>query len=161
MSVIAQAPWITYVRPSVTGRPTVRMSSPGAPRRAELSVPAKDPRLFASHVSIDRVAALPQNWDGHGSVRPLPSAVERARQLLEEAFRAVHRTAGWQAPYISASEDGEIVFEWWNGARKLTIYIGPEHSTFLKSWGPNVLEEMSDGVLAQNWDPEHWVWLFE
>jgi hypothetical protein len=161
MSAITQERWLSYVTPSVGGRPTTKMSSPGRSRRPPLSVPAKDPRLFAPHAAIDRVASMRANWDSHGSRRPIPSAVERARQFLEEAFRAVHRTAGWEAPHVSASEDGEIVFEWWNGSRKLTIYIGPEHSTFLKSWGPHIIDDMVDGALTQNWDPELWTWLFE
>ena len=86
--------------------------------------------------------------------------MERARQFLEDAFRDTTASAGWQSPYISTSEDGEIALEWWNGVRKLTIYVGAEQSTFLKSWGPHIVNEMEDGVLAQTWDPLLWVWLF-
>jgi hypothetical protein len=111
-------------------------------------------------MQVDRVAALPKNWDGHGSAKPNEHAAERARQLLEDAFRESTATVGWQSPYISASEDGEIVFEWWNGVRKLTIYVGAEQSTFLKSWGPHIVEDMEDGVLTQTWDRSLWVWLF-
>jgi hypothetical protein len=107
------------------------------------------------------LAALPRNWDGHDSPRPNPLAVERARQLLKEGFEEADSTIGWQSPYVSASEDGDVVFEWWNGDKKLTIYVGPEGSTFLKSWGPHVVNEMMDGVLMGNWDPSHWAWLFE
>jgi hypothetical protein len=109
---------------------------------------------------IDQIAALPSNWDGHGSASPDPFAIERARQLIEEAFQETAATIGWQAPYISPSEDGEIVFEWWNGGRKLTIYVGPESSTYIKSWGPHVVNDMEDGEIEENWDPALWVWLF-
>jgi hypothetical protein len=159
MSAIAQTNWLNYLRPSIGGRPTVKMFAPAAVPPGELSRPAKDPRLLASHSQIDALAAMPSNWDGHGSAKPNGHAVERARQLLEDAFRDTINTVGWQTPYISASEDGEIVFEWWNGARKLTIYVGSESSTFLKSWGPHVVNEMEDGVLIQNWDPSLWMWL--
>lgn len=159
MSTIAQNDWLQYVRPSIKGRPTINVSMPTR-STVEASRPAKDPRLSTSHLEIDRVAALPDDWDGNGSVRPNEHAVERARQLLEDAFHDSIATLGWQSPYISASEDGEIVFEWWNGARKLTIYAGAEQSTFLKSWGPHIVEEMEDGVLTQSWDPAHWAWLF-
>lgn len=105
------------------------------------------------------MAALPEDWDGHCSARPNEHAVERARQLLEDVFRESTVAVGWQSPYISASEDGEIVFEWWNGVRKLTIYVGVEESTYLKSWGPHIVDEMEDGVLIQSWDPSLWIWL--
>jgi len=159
MSVIAHTNfWSPYVTPSFGGRPTENISSLDAWNFDTLSVPAREPRLFASHATIDRLASLSRDWDTYGSVTPHPIAVERSRQLLEEAFRAA--AVGWQAPHISASEEGEIVLEWWNGPRKLTIYVGPEVTTFLKSWGPHVIDDMADGVLAQNWDPELWAWLF-
>ena len=159
MSTIAQTAWLQYLRPSFDGRPTLKVSTP-APKTVELSRPAKDPRLTASHLQIDRLAALPEDWDGHGSAKPNEHAVEKARQFLEDAFRDTTATVGWQSPYISASEDGEIVIEWWNGVRKLTIYVGADQSTFLKSWGPHIVDEMEDGVLAQTWEPLLWVWLF-
>lgn len=140
------------------GRPTINVSMPAQDMK-EPSRAAKDPRLTASHLQIDRVAALPEDWDGHCSARPNEHAVERARQLLEDVFRESTVAVGWQSPYISASEDGEIVFEWWNGVRKLTIYVGVEESTYLKSWGPHIVDEMEDGVLIQSWDPSLWIWL--
>lgn len=158
MSTIAQNDWLQYLRPSFAGRPTINVSMP-TQETVESSRPAKDPRLTASHMQIDRLATLLEDWDGHGSARPNEHAVEKARQLLEDAFRESTATAGWQSPYISASEDGEIVFEWWNGVRKLTIYVGAEQSTFLRSWGPHIVDEMVDGVLTQSWDPSLWVWL--
>jgi hypothetical protein len=113
------------------------------------------------HWQIDRLASLPRDWDGYGSAKPDAYAVERARQFLEDAFRDTSTTVGWQTPFINASEDGEIVFEWWNGVRKLTVYVGVEESKFLKSWGPNIVNDMEDGLLAQAWDPSLWAWLFE
>jgi len=160
MSVITAPSYYPYVRPSVRDRPTVTALTVDLSRAAkDLSRAAKDPRLAASHLLIDQISALPENWDGHGSTTPNQFAVERARQLVEDAFLDT-ATTGWQSPYISASEDGDIVFEWWNGALKLTIYVGPERSTYLKSWGPHVVNDMEDGELAQNWDPGLWLWLF-
>ena len=161
MSVIAQGnAWLPYVRPSNKVWPT-KVALPPLLALPLLSVPAKSPQLFASHAVLDGIAALRTDWDGHGSLGPHPAAVERARQVLEDAFRAASETTGWQAPHISASEDGEVVYEWWNGSRKLTIYVGPTVLSFLKSWGPHVVDEMMDGVLAENWDPQLWAWLFE
>jgi len=161
MSAISQTAWLPYVRPSVATWPTAKASSPGRLKRPDLSVPAKDPRLFASHSAIDRLATLPDNWDSYGSRHPNADAIERAREILEEAYRVTRRTTGWQAPHVSATEDGEVAFEWWNGPRKLTIYVGPRRSTFLKSWGPHIVDDMVDGVLTRNWDPTLWGWLFK
>lgn len=161
MSVIAQtSAWLPYVRPSSRAWPT-KLSVPPTLRAPELSISARDPRLSQLHGVLDRLAVLTNNWDGHGSPRPSAASLERARQFLEDAFRVTTETTGWQTPHISASEEGEIVFEWWNGMRKLTIYVGDEHCSFLKSWGPHVVDDMIDGVLQGNWDPALWAWLFE
>jgi hypothetical protein len=161
MSVIAERIWLDYTRASVKGRPTVTVYLPAIETNvAQPSIAAKDPRLMATHLLIDKIAALPENWDSQGSATPDPLAVHRARQLAQDAFLAASATLGWQSPYVSASEDGHIVFEWWNGGRKLTVYVGPKHSTYLKSWGPHVVDDMEDGELEENWDAVLWAWLF-
>jgi hypothetical protein len=127
----------------------------------ELSSVGRELSLFALHEQLDRIASLPANWDGRRSARPNQAAVENARQLLEDTYRQTARTISWQSPYLSSSEDGEIVLEWWNGIRKLTIYVGPDQSTYIKSWGPHLLDEMEDGVLPADWIPLLWTWLFQ
>lgn len=161
MSVIAHThDWLPYVTPSYWSRPTQHISAIEGWRFDSPSLSARHPYLLASHSVLDKLATLAANWDSHGSVRPHPVAIERSRQLLEEVFRAT-ATIGWQAPHISASEDGEVVFEWWNGSRKLTLYVGPQETTFLKSWGPHLVDDMADGVLGESWDPLLWTWLFD
>ena len=124
---------------------------------------AKNPALFPLHDQLGHIAILPDNWDGHRSARPHPSSVEAARQFIEDLYLQIQglETAAWQTPHISASEDGEIVFEWWNGNRKLTIYVGPRELTYVKSWGPHVVNDMEDGVVPDGGMPLLWGWLFE
>jgi len=164
MSNVAQLDWLPYLRPSLGSRPTAKVLHFAPPPGAisdELSRAAREPKLFALHTQLDRVASLSDNWDGHGSVRPDLLSVENARQFLEEAYRQSIMTAGWQTPHISASEDGEIAFEWWNGNRKLTVYVGPQHLTYIKSRGPHVVNDMEDGVLPEDGISSLWAWLFE
>ncbi len=116
--------------------------------------------LFPLHDQLDQIALLPDDWDGYGSVHPDTLAIENARQFLEEAYLQCEAAGGWQAPHISSSEDGEIVFEWWHGNRKLTIYAGPHELTYLKSWGPHIVSEMEDGVIPSNGITPLWGWLF-
>jgi hypothetical protein len=147
------------------------MPSPSLARALTgFSVSAKDPALLGLHERFDQVAKLKDNWDGHGSSRPDAFSVWNARQFLEDVYRQTivatatqtqeQVTPSWQAPHISASEDGEIVFEWWNGSRKLTIYVGAQELTYVKSWGPHVLNDMEDGVIPDNGIPLLWGWLF-
>lgn len=147
------------------------VSSPSLARLLiDLSVAAKDPALLRVHQHLDEIAKLQDNWDGHGSLHPDSPAVENAHQFLEDVYRqtvmaAAQQTqdrvaAGWESPHVSASEDGELTFEWWNANRKLTIYVGPEQATYVKSWGPHVVSEMEDGVVPNNGIPSLWEWLF-
>lgn len=140
-----------------------RPTGSGLPFKApEQSRAAKNPALFLVHEQLGQIANLPANWDGHGSAQPDPSAIEAARQLIEDAYQQtqVLEVAGWQRPHISASESGEIVFEWWNANRKLTVYVALHQVTYIKSWGPHILNDMEDGVLQHENFPLIWSWLF-
>src|ERR1700674_4927562 len=101
MSAITQTAWLPYLRPSFASRPTLKVSAPVQKlASAETSRSAKKPRLTASHLKIDRLVSLSEDWDGHGSAKPNEYAVERARNFLEEACRDTSVTVGWQSPYI-------------------------------------------------------------
>lgn len=164
--------WPSYFQPLSNNRQTAKVRRFNPPHQAsdEPSRAAREPALFALHEQLDRIALLPDNWDGHGSARPDPLAVEHARQFLEDTYHQSvvalgqqtqeRIAASWQSPHISASEEGEIVFEWWNGTRKLTIYVGPQQLTYIKSWGAHVVNDMEDGVLPGDGIPLLWTWLF-
>lgn len=163
-AITAGLGWRNYLRPSFGSRPTAKVrhfAPPSGVISGDPSRAAKEPTLFALHDKLDRIALLPDDWDGHGSVRPNSLAIENARQFLEEAYRQSEAVGGWQAPHISSSEDGEVVFEWWNGNRKLTIYAGPQELTYLKSWGPHVVHDMEDGALPEDGICSLWTWLSE
>lgn len=174
MSTVAQLDWsLPYLR-AFGSRRTAQARHFAPPSKAIsdelLSRAAREPTLFALHSQLDRITTLPDDWDGHGSSRPDASSVSNARQFLEDVYRQTvvasaqqtqeRVTPGWQAPHISANEDGEIVFEWWNGNRKLTIYVGPRQLMYIKSWGPHVVLDMEDAVLLDNDIPAMWGWLF-
>lgn len=161
MSNVAARDWSQYVMPSFQSRPTAIVYKFVEKDPQILSRPARDPKLFFLHDQLDKIAVLPANWDTNQSAKPDSVAIENARQMLEDAFRHPSTASIWQNPYLSVSEDGEVVLEWWNGVRKLTIYVGAEGATFLKSWGLHLINDMEDGVLPDNWVPRIWAWLFE
>jgi hypothetical protein len=63
-------------------------------------------------------------------------------QLYQEILIS---SQGWLNPNITASADGEVVLEWRQGAKRLTIYIGNQSAEYVKSWGPDMTTEMADG----------------
>jgi len=65
---------------------------------------------------------------------PLPppaAAVEYALRWLDSSFRAC-KAAGvrWYKPNVTASAEGEVVFEWWAPDRSLLIYVEADSATF-------------------------------
>ena len=53
-------------------------------------------------------------------------------------------TAEPEWPHVGFDESGAATLEWWNGARKLTLYLcSPAGEALLKSWGPNIEAEMA------------------
>ena len=56
-------------------------------------------------------------------------------------------------PLINVNDDLEIVLEWWNGKKKLTIYISQGgYLEFIKIWGANMESEMEDGLIRSESD---------
>lgn len=103
---------------------------------------------------------LPENWDGAGSAKPNPLAISNAMSWLEQIYnQIVSAQLEWRTPHISASEEGEIVFEWWRGNHKLTIYFGADKTEFIQVWGVHIKNEMADGQLEVTRILSLWKWL--
>ncbi|MEH2289409.1 hypothetical protein [Nostoc sp.] len=52
----------------------------------------------------------------------------------------------WGEPLVNLSIDSEIVFEWWYGTKKLTVYILGNTAEYIKVWGTDIDNEMEDGT---------------
>ena len=54
-----------------------------------------------------------------------------------------------QSPHFNFDpEDREFTLEWWNGERKITVFIPVRAGRYLKIWGPYMTNEMEDGDLV-------------
>lgn len=119
--------------------------------------------LSPTYSAIGRLSQLNDDWDGCGSTKPNPAAIQRAMTMLEGFYRTASVAGGapyqWVAPHISASEDGEVVMEWWSGAHKLTVYVGETSAQYLKVWGTNITTQMADGAIEGNQFQGLWLWL--
>lgn len=112
--------------------------------------------------AISKLGTRFENWDGRGSAKPDAEAIQHAMALAEQMCNCVSAMGVgkyWVMPHVSASEDGEVTFEWWRGTHKLTIYIGPKRAEYIKVWGLNVETEMSDGELVGSQFQGLWLWL--
>jgi len=84
-------------------------------------------------------------WDGQG-LAPDSDAILHAENWIMRLFLEV---AGggltWVQPNVIAGAHGDVVCEWWNGKKKLTVYIEDENAEYVQVWGTNIHSEMSNG----------------
>lgn len=88
----------------------------------------------------------PEGWNGYDVAAPNPRAVNHALSWI----RGMHEDAlmtgkNWREPHVTADEDGDVMFEWWNGEKQLAVYVSEEASNYITNWGPNIDSEMDDG----------------
>ena len=104
-----------------------------------------------------------EGWNGYNAYAPNYDAVTYADVWITQMFLEVVMSGNkWIKPNVTASEDGEVVFEWWHGAKKLTIYIGNQSAEYVKVWGTDIDSEMSDGdASSANTCRSLWEWLVD
>lgn len=67
----------------------------------------------------------------------------------------------WVPPHISASEAGEITFEWWDEGRKLTVYFGDHDMEVIRVWGADMDHEMDHFQIVKTAQVARaWAWLY-
>lgn len=114
---------------------------------------------LATQIELSKLFQLTDNWDGYDSKAPSISTIEKSRDLLIKLHKNFTQHGLFRNPFVSVSENGEVVFEWWDKDRKLTFYIDNTEYQFLKSWGPNIFNDMEDGELSDSNLIETWLWL--
>lgn len=97
----------------------------------------------------------PANWNGRQARPPNHAAIARASALVDGWRRA----PGWFEPFVTATPDGDVYFEWSRLPKKLAIYVTPYSVVFLKSWGPDVHSEMEYGPVVDGGLATLLVWL--
>ncbi|SRR6266567_557799 len=85
-------------------------------------------------------------WNGYDACAPRYDAVTNADSWVEQLFLEVmDLDRDWIKPNVLATAEGDVVFRWRVGTKKLTIYIGDQSAEYLKVWGPDVNDDMDDG----------------
>ena len=123
--------------------------------------PRQASKLFTSSTrqALQALGLRGPNWDGAGSPPPNPQAIGNASARVVELFE-VATAAKWKAPFVSADEQGDVSFEWWEGPRKITLYFGDQTIEMLLVWGKNVETEMQHSELDDVSDfASAWAWL--
>ena len=64
----------------------------------------------------------------------------------------------WVDPHISETSEGEILFEWWAGNKRLTVYVSEaEGASFSRFWGERPSVFTDDGA-AETHEIQRTLW---
>ena len=110
--------------------------------------------------AVNNLSDLGEDWDGFGSAQPKAASVRYATILVESLFQEASSTRlPWIQPHVTASEEGNVVFEWWNGVHKLTGYANESGADYIQVWGPDIVLNMKDGPIEIGTFEGLWRWL--
>lgn len=121
----------------------------------------KEDPLSKIHACLDDLCRLGESWNRTDMDAPNPVSINKAKHWVASMRRdAINCRCVWVPPHVSTNENGDVTFEWWNGRRKLTVYVEPEHAWYIKSWGADIHSEMSDGTAESLEERQDiWSWL--
>lgn len=108
---------------------------------------------------IYELLSWPERWDGYDAPKPNPASVTHARSWAEQLHRDVSAEL-WIKPHVIADEEGDVVFEWWKGRKKIAVYISPEAAEYVKVERLDGSSNMEDGSIETPEDRRMlWRWL--
>lgn len=126
-----------------------------------------DTPISRAEERLEAIRFWGEGWNGHDVAAPNSVAIDHALVWLKKAYESIwemsksEKSRGWVEPHITASEDGDVLFEWWNSDKGLSIYISEIEVSYIKDWGVNIQDEMEDGTLSTPEDiRELWAWMF-
>jgi hypothetical protein len=100
-----------------------------------------------------------EGWDGYDAPKPKRASIDAAYAWIRTLHRDV-RNELWIEPLVTADEEGDVVFEWWRGRKKLTVYISPKTAEYVKVERRDTGTEMVDGTIGTPRERhELWNWL--
>lgn len=89
------------------------------------------------------------DWNGYGALAPHPGTIIDAGKWIGLFYQEILMSGqDWLNPNVTASADGEVVFEWRQGTKRLTIFIGNQSVEYVQSWGADMNNEMADGSVS-------------
>jgi hypothetical protein len=108
---------------------------------------------------LKRLRTWDIGWNGYDAPKPEYTAIEHARFWITSLFQTV-ANLGWIKPSVTGGPEGGVVFEWWYGKRKLTVYVEEQSIEYVQVWGTDVDAKITDGAIESMSDSrELWMWL--
>ena len=119
------------------------------------------PELEKVEAIIRKLLNWEANWNGYSALAPDIQVVDQAVGWINALYTDTSDLGlPWLEPNVTASGDGEAVFEWWHGGKKLTVYIGDGSAEYVQVSGVDVDQDMAEGNADGN-DARRrlWHWL--
>ena len=100
-------------------------------------------------------------WNGYDAYASTHETVQYAEHWISLFYHEVINSGQhWLEPNVTASAEGEVLFEWRRDTKALTLYIGNQSAGYVKDWGLDINTEMEDGQAnSPNIRRELWNWL--
>lgn len=110
---------------------------------------------------LNEISRWPENWNEHGAASPNIAALLVAKDWIEKLRADVFAdNQPWREPHVVPDMDGDIVFEWSINGRTLAAYIYTHTIEYLLVSGPDMENDMIEGVIEKPEDNQHiWRWL--
>ena len=115
-------------------------------------------------IKLSNMVTWRDGWNGYDACAPTFSTVIYATTWIIQFFLELEEAGlRWAKPSVTSSPEGEVVFEWRNGIKRLIIYIEDHQGVeYTKVWGTDIQSAMSDGEAnSANIRRSLWNWLIE
>jgi hypothetical protein len=108
-----------------------------------------------------KLAQLGQKQPDERLFKSTPGIIDNAKIFIRNAANELSKMhQSLIQPSVLADVTEEIVFEWWSGARKLSVYVSEKEIQYIKVWGIDINQEMEDGELSTDSKfSDLWAWL--
>lgn len=139
---------LEFIRPQVS---TVKVDVVSTSRK-----PLRD-----TLVKVHKLLSWGPNWNGYDVLAPNPDAVTHAENWIVSLFQTIEDLdLTWIKPSVTASPEGEVVFEWRHEKKKLTIYVGDQSVDYVQVLGTDIDAKITDGDIESLEDSQLlWMWL--
>lgn len=146
---------VVCTSPPPTTRQTINFKSPSKPQRGRFIGTSTDSPSLSAQTIHGKIIAFQT-----ASQTDFRTAIWAQKWLEQLRTIATENQLWWHEPLVNISVDAEVVFEWWCEHKKLTVYILEDTAEYIKVWGPDIDNEMQDGLAKSSAElTSLWKWM--
>lgn len=113
---------------------------------------------------LEEIATWQENWNGYTAMKPDVQAIAKAKDWITMLYERVTQDTWIEPTFVTPDvSDGTIVFEWFHGQRKITIFFEDNDEVeALQVWDNSIECDITDhpATTVENC-AELWQWLLD